>query len=58
MKEAAKLTSAESAAISPLQGKPKVGQRVFVLTVKQIEVLEVGGSEVTVQVGMLVHEIF
>ena len=55
VKEAAKLkASAESAAISPLQGKPKVGQRVFVLTVKQMgEVLEVGGSEATVQVGML-----
>ena len=55
VKEAAKLkASAETAAISPLQGKPKIGQRVFVLTVKQMgEVLEVGGSEATVQVGML-----
>ena len=54
-KEAAKLkASSESTAISPLRDKPKVGQRVFVLTVKQMgEVLEVGGSEATVQVGML-----
>ena len=55
VKEAAKLkASAESAAISPLQGKPKVGQQVFVLTVKQMgEVLGLAGSEATVQVGML-----
>jgi DNA mismatch repair protein MutS2 len=54
-REAAKLkASSESASIAPLKDKPKVGQRVFVLTVKQMgEVLEVGVSEATVQVGML-----
>ena len=54
-KEAAKLkASADSASLTPMKSKPKVGQRVFVLTVKQMgEVLEVGGSEATVQVGML-----
>lgn len=54
-KEAAKLkASADASVVAPLQGRPKVGQRVFVLTVRQMgDVLEVGGSEATVQVGML-----